>query len=312
MSALAKSILYSIFVIALASTWHSPNAHAKEGGSDGSGGGFYCGQYSEYVTDIITALETIGQKEIDRVNATIRLVDLLPIKENIKCIPVETLDRIARSNSDTYTTQLHWQDWRDEKSDFEKYRLAAHEISVMAEYENIGDDGEYNKTTPAIMYLYDNSGGFRKKMRERTHIDGDKQAFAWIHRNIPDEILNTLHDAEVFIRTDEYPWMMGYWLQLTDPSHTVKEDKYFEITPQNVSPSGRALEEGLYYVGQLKDLRGKVLSMKFANFFLTPTPASKLKNFYVQVEFDFETALTIQLSKEKVKNVVHTVTYIGF
>jgi hypothetical protein len=111
------------------------------GGADAGGGAFFCAEYSDLVRKIIFDLNELGQTEIN--SDKIKLVDLLQIKEKIKCIPVKSLDRTIRSSPSLGTSYLLYDGtsttWQYLHMS-EKIRLATHEIAILASYEF---DGEY-------------------------------------------------------------------------------------------------------------------------------------------------------------------------
>lgn len=137
---------------------------AQDQGGMGSGGGYvYCGEFQDTVGRIASTLVTVGQDVVDRTNRVIRVDELWAIKRVLTCLPVSELDRQARSNPATKHTDLLVQPfngltpWQN-LSRSEQMRLAAHELAVLAGYEN---DGEYFISESMFAILKANSREFK-------------------------------------------------------------------------------------------------------------------------------------------------------
>lgn len=137
---------------------------AQDSGGMGSGGGYvYCAEYQDMVGRIASALVTVGQGTVDGTNKVIRVNDLWSIKKVLTCLPVVELDRQARSNPTSKHTDLLIQvfngiiPWQN-LSKTEQMRLAAHELAVLAGYEN---DGEYFISSDMISILKRYSSQFK-------------------------------------------------------------------------------------------------------------------------------------------------------
>ena len=136
-----------------------------EGGAHGGGGHHSCQEYINIAGKIVNEMIKLEKSSPDTFSNI--LIDLekyntlikQPEQNNklLKCLPVEKLDRDARSSSENNTTYLNWTAW-DKLITPQKIQLAAHELSVMAGDEN---DGEYfisNRILNKIM----NSSSFLK------------------------------------------------------------------------------------------------------------------------------------------------------
>lgn len=131
------------------------------GGQEGKGGDPYCAEFSDSLGRIAAALKTMGQEKINLVNAVINESDLWNIKKRFKCKPVDQLDRQAKSFSAKTETHLDWQKFRDLKF-YNRIRLIAHELCVLAEYEG---DGEYFVSDDLMRLLTENSEYFKFKLQ---------------------------------------------------------------------------------------------------------------------------------------------------
>jgi hypothetical protein len=115
-------------------------AQTRQGTRDGTGGDTRCEEYVNLVGKITLAFKKIGQAEVQKHNPVLDVEKLWSIKRTpLKCVPVEKLDREARSNSKTMVTTLLAPSW-EKRTPYKKLRLAIHELAVLAEYEG---EGEY-------------------------------------------------------------------------------------------------------------------------------------------------------------------------
>ncbi len=137
------------------------------GAGSGGGGDPRCSEYSNVMGNIIKALALAGQDKINSVNPLIRLDDLIKIKQNLKCLPVEELDREARSYPADGHTDLVVDEW-EKQGLYEKVNLTAHELSVLAGYEN---DGEYFVSEDIVKIVRDSSQKMNNLMSAEQVID---------------------------------------------------------------------------------------------------------------------------------------------
>lgn len=156
-SNLLKKLRSSPLLICLLTTqlfsFSSVFAKSSGGVIGGGGGDPRCSEYSSSVGTVVKALAMAGQDKIDAINPMIRLDDLVKIKQGLKCFPVEKLDRVARSYPSEGYTDLLVTQWQ--KHDlYSKINLAAHELAVLARYEN---DGEYYTSEDIIKIVRQNS-----------------------------------------------------------------------------------------------------------------------------------------------------------
>lgn len=134
---LSRSSVSSLFAVVTVTLLSQSPAFA--GAGSGGGGDPRCSEYSNLMGEIVKSLAIAGQDKISAVNPLVRLDDLVKVKRNLKCLPVKELDREARSYPADGHTDLLVSEW--EKQDLnQKINLTAHEMSVLATYEN---DGEY-------------------------------------------------------------------------------------------------------------------------------------------------------------------------
>jgi|GEM_PF-4843168 hypothetical protein len=136
-----KSNLISIFVSGLLiMAGLSAQAASFDGGNSGGGGGdIRCSEYSDMVGRIALVLNNIGQEKVSETLSVVNVKDLWQIKKGLRCIPASKLNRQAFSVPSTRITRLMVEEWQT-LSQREKYRLATHELAVLAELEG---DGEY-------------------------------------------------------------------------------------------------------------------------------------------------------------------------
>src|SRR5262245_3494447 len=79
----------------------------------GNGGDAACAEFAANVKRIAVALVNLGQSKVNKINSVID-VDQAFKFSSVSCVPVETLDREARSTSDAtgkITTSLKWSSW---------------------------------------------------------------------------------------------------------------------------------------------------------------------------------------------------------
>jgi hypothetical protein len=130
-------------------------------GTETSGGGdARCYEYTNLVGEIVKTLVTTGQEKIDQVDSVIRVSELLKIKSALRCIPVDQLDRQARSYPEEVYTDLLVKDW-EKLNSLDKINLASHELAVLAKYEN---DGEYYISEDIVKIVASNSKKLRDQM----------------------------------------------------------------------------------------------------------------------------------------------------
>lgn len=148
-------------IMALASCLASVQAGAKGGGMDGGGGDPHCVEYTNIAGKISVALVKVGQENVNKINPLVDVKSFWEVKKQLRCVPVESSDRVARSYKPTSTEQartvLLTAEW--EKLSFvAKARLTTHELAVMAGYEN---DGEYFVSEPIFNEIAKQIGDFQ-------------------------------------------------------------------------------------------------------------------------------------------------------
>lgn len=121
---------------------------AAKGGMDGGGGDPHCAEYANIAGKISVALARVGQENINKINPLVDARSFWEVKKQMRCVPTESLDRVARSYRPSVKgqpyTELLVSEWA-KLSFIAKARLATHELAVMAGYEN---DGEYFVSEP--------------------------------------------------------------------------------------------------------------------------------------------------------------------
>lgn len=148
------SMLTKTFVLLIClSTSSFALASKIDGAGSGGGGDVRCFEYSNLVGEVVKSLAIAGQDKVDQLNPLIRVNDLITIKSKLKCLPVEELDRQARSYPEDLHTDLLVSNW-DKLGQMEKINLASHELSILAKYEN---DGEYFVSEDIIKIVSENS-----------------------------------------------------------------------------------------------------------------------------------------------------------
>ncbi|MFL5812437.1 MAG: hypothetical protein ACJ763_02570 [Bdellovibrionia bacterium] len=139
-------------------------AHA---GKESSGGGnASCAEFADIAGMIVGGLKSLGQAKVSAINPKVKITDLNNVYERLRCIPVNTLDRQARSYPREGRTDLLVKEWR-RLSDEKKQRLVAHELAVLARYEV---DGQYN-ISDDITYLADAQSDAIFELPRCTEID---------------------------------------------------------------------------------------------------------------------------------------------
>jgi hypothetical protein len=141
-------------------------SHAAVGGSDGGGGDARCAEFSDQVGRIAMGLMNIGQEDINEVSKVVIAKDLWQIKRSMRCLPVAQLDRQARSNPETLETRLFVDSWA-KNTEYGKFRLAAHELAVLARYEN---DGEYFVSNEIVKILSQKSSEFATLVKRKNSL----------------------------------------------------------------------------------------------------------------------------------------------
>jgi hypothetical protein len=131
----------------------SSSAYAGKGGVDGGGGDARCAEYVDLANSIANTLVTIGQSHVSTVSSVIKVADVQRISRSLKCLPVNQLDRQARSYADDNHTDLLVSAW-SQLNGVQKLRLTAHELSVLASYES---DGEYSESASMFQLLDEKS-----------------------------------------------------------------------------------------------------------------------------------------------------------
>ncbi|MFL5812783.1 MAG: hypothetical protein ACJ763_04345 [Bdellovibrionia bacterium] len=155
---MSRKLSSSIFAFTLLTSLLVSPAHA--GPRSGGGGDARCLEYANLMGEIVKTLALAGQDKINAINPLVRLDDLIQVKRNLRCLPVVQLDRQARSNPATGQTDLLVNEW--EKLDLnQKLGLTAHEMSVLAGYEN---DGEYYISEDLVKIARTNSQAINNRM----------------------------------------------------------------------------------------------------------------------------------------------------
>jgi hypothetical protein len=172
---LSRSYLSSFLaILTLSLLSQSP---ALAGAGSGGGGDPRCAEYSNLMGEIVKALALAGQDKINAINPLVRLDDLIQVKRNLKCLPAQELDREARSYPADGHTDLLVSEW--EKQDLnQKINLTAHELSVLASYEN---DGEYYISEDLVKIVRASSQSINNRMSADQVIENNDGSVTFIH-----------------------------------------------------------------------------------------------------------------------------------
>lgn len=127
----------------------SAQAAPIDGGNSGGGGDIRCAEYSDLVGKIVSTLHGSDPENVAKELHGLDVKVLLRVKKNLKCFPVQELNRQAFSYPQTVTTKLLASSW-EEMTYPEKVRLATHELCVLAGYEF---DGQYALSQKIMQYL---------------------------------------------------------------------------------------------------------------------------------------------------------------
>lgn len=121
------------------------------GGVDGNGGDSRCFEFNAYLVRLNEAFRELGEETLRKKGVPVDLDQLSVIVEKARCVPVENLDRGARSDSTTLTTHLDRAKW-SALTVSQKSAIATHELFVLARIEG---DGEYQHSQKAFALLSD-------------------------------------------------------------------------------------------------------------------------------------------------------------
>ncbi len=128
-------------IIALGFLWAGfSTTLLADGGETRNGGDSACSEFNSFVARIHIAALDIGQMGFDAVNPKIQVHEIARVRKDGKCLPVEDLDREARSDREQMTVYLDRNKWAGLNLE-RRTRLAAHEVSVLLSYEG---EGEYH------------------------------------------------------------------------------------------------------------------------------------------------------------------------
>jgi hypothetical protein len=151
--------------------------------------------------EIVKSLALVGQDKINAVNPLVRLDDLIKVKRNLKCLPVQELDREARSYPADGHTDLLVSEW--EKQDlYEKISLTTHEMSVLASYEN---DGEYYISEDLVKIVRTNSQSINNQMSAEQVIENKEGSVTLVRPFAMIEGIKVYYGIEARISQLMYP-----------------------------------------------------------------------------------------------------------
>lgn len=142
------------------------DASANAGNDRGNGGDAYCAEYIDLVGRVGRVAKSKGQSTLKNAHASLNLSDVLDISTNLRCEPIEAMDRIARTKAekDGYLTTLNTPKW-SELSFEQKLKLVSHEMLIGLGVEG---EGQYGKSLKLYDVVYSSDEFSKYKRSEVT------------------------------------------------------------------------------------------------------------------------------------------------
>lgn len=152
---------------------------AHGGGAHGGGGHHSCQEYVGLAGRIVYELTKIEKNQPELIKSLPielnRYKEILKgagdLKKPLTCLPVEQLDRDARSYQDSNSTNLLWQSWNNLILP-KKIQLTVHELCVLA-----GDevDGQYNVSKDILAIVMQSSSTLKYELQaESVRVNNNK------------------------------------------------------------------------------------------------------------------------------------------
>jgi hypothetical protein len=188
------------------------SAHA--GPRSGGGGDPRCAEFSNLMGEVVKTLAIVGQDKLNSINPLVRLEDLIKVKRNLRCLPVEELDREAISYPADGHTDLLVSEWENQGMR-EKLSLTTHEMCVLAGYEN---DGEYYVSEDLVKAVRANSRKINDQMNAEQVIENNDGSTTFVR---PFAVMN----GQKFYFGTEARYNNGYLLVIPMTSGLISEQK---------------------------------------------------------------------------------------